>query len=66
MLWSSSVGSHLRTDNLQPAAKHSSFINESNPLTGTGLNKSVSSLLESPPTLALTKSSVQTSLNEAY
>lgn len=30
--WSSSVESHLRTDNLQPAASHSSFINESNPL----------------------------------
>ena len=60
MLWSSSVESNLRADNLQPAPSHSSFINESNPFTGTGLNKSVSSLLESPPPLALTKSSAQT------
>jgi len=66
MLRSSSVESHLRTDNLQPAASHSAFINESNPLTGTGINKFVSSLLESPPPLALTKSSVQTSLNQVY
>jgi len=52
MVWSSSVESHLRKDNLPPAASHSSFINKSNPLTGTGLNKFVSSLLEPPPTLS--------------
>ena len=53
MLWSWNVESHMRTDNLQTAASHPSFTNESNPLTGTGLNEFVSSLLEPPPPVAL-------------
>ena len=53
MVWSWSVESHLRNDNLPPAVSHSSFTNKLNLLTGTGLNKFVSSLLEPPPPLAL-------------